>query len=170
MYCRSSSGALSLRSNVSIATRTLDTWLGLSEKRQKRRHRPYNDANKNVHCIDLPLENYMNTNKHAIGCRFAFHSFHAIVLTGTIKHFNLCPKTPNNSQIPLASTHLAKGAMVHLVSFGSYYTSQLDASIAVGFLCIKAFNSQSTLLKVSTLHVYFFFFCLRKRDIRHRRM
>lgn len=32
VYCLSSSGALSFRSSVSIATRTLDTWLGLSEK------------------------------------------------------------------------------------------------------------------------------------------
>lgn len=32
VYCRSSSGALSFRSNVSTATTTLDTWLGLSEK------------------------------------------------------------------------------------------------------------------------------------------
>lgn len=30
VYCRSSSGALSFKSNVSIATTTLDTWLGLS--------------------------------------------------------------------------------------------------------------------------------------------
>lgn len=32
VYCLSSSGALSFRSNVSTATRTLDTWLGLSGK------------------------------------------------------------------------------------------------------------------------------------------
>lgn len=32
VYCLSSSGALSFRSNVSIATTTLDTWLGLSER------------------------------------------------------------------------------------------------------------------------------------------
>lgn len=32
VYCRSSSGALSFKSNVSIATTTLDTWLGLSER------------------------------------------------------------------------------------------------------------------------------------------
>lgn len=36
VYCLSSSGALSFRSNVSIATRTRDTWLGLSEKAIKR--------------------------------------------------------------------------------------------------------------------------------------
>lgn len=32
VYCLSSSGALSFKSNVSIATTTLDTWLGLSER------------------------------------------------------------------------------------------------------------------------------------------
>lgn len=32
VYCRSSSGALSFKSSVSIATTTLDTWLGLSER------------------------------------------------------------------------------------------------------------------------------------------
>lgn len=32
VYCLSSSGALSFKSNVSMATTTLDTWLGLSER------------------------------------------------------------------------------------------------------------------------------------------
>lgn len=38
VYCLSSSGALSFRSNVSTATTTLDTWLGLSGRaNQKQR-------------------------------------------------------------------------------------------------------------------------------------
>lgn len=35
LYCRSSSGALSLRSSVSMATATLVTWLGLSKKEKR---------------------------------------------------------------------------------------------------------------------------------------
>lgn len=37
VYCRSSSGALSFRSNVSMATTTLDTWLGLSGRNRQLR-------------------------------------------------------------------------------------------------------------------------------------
>lgn len=36
LYCLSSSGALSFRSKVSIATRTLETWLGLSERAREK--------------------------------------------------------------------------------------------------------------------------------------
>lgn len=36
-YCRSSSGALSFRSKVSMATTTLDTWLGLSGRNRQLR-------------------------------------------------------------------------------------------------------------------------------------
>lgn len=36
-YWRSSSGALSFRSNVSMATSTLDTWLGLSGRNRQLR-------------------------------------------------------------------------------------------------------------------------------------
>lgn len=37
VYCLSSSGALSFKSRVSIATTTLDTWLGLSERAEIKR-------------------------------------------------------------------------------------------------------------------------------------
>lgn len=37
VYWRSSSGALSFRSNVSMATTTLDTWLGLSGRNRQLR-------------------------------------------------------------------------------------------------------------------------------------
>lgn len=59
VYCLSSSGALSLRSNVSIATRTLDTWLGLSE-RANQRQTAYNTVFEHAH-KPLNMENYMNT-------------------------------------------------------------------------------------------------------------
>ena len=54
-YCRSSSGALSFRSSVSIATRTLDTWLGLSE-RANQKQAVYNttleDASRKL-CLEI---------------------------------------------------------------------------------------------------------------------
>lgn len=44
LYCLSSSGALSFKSSVSMATTTLDTWLGLSEvseRAEKASHQKY---------------------------------------------------------------------------------------------------------------------------------
>lgn len=57
VYCLSSSGALSFRSNVSIATTTLDTWLGLSE----RAHQKQAAKNRAPHTFRQPnLQEWVN--------------------------------------------------------------------------------------------------------------
>lgn len=58
VYCLSSSGALSFKSNVSTATTALDTWLGLSE-RAKRRQADSNRAQDAYR--QLYLQEYRNT-------------------------------------------------------------------------------------------------------------
>lgn len=46
LYCLSSSGALSFKSSVSMATTTLDTWLGLSEVSEREQRK---QVTKNTH-------------------------------------------------------------------------------------------------------------------------
>lgn len=143
---------MSFKSNVSTATTTLDTWLGLSE-RAKQKQAAYDRAQDATR--QLYLQEYMNTvprcnKRHCPHTHTGAHFTPLIPFNCPHKRdqaFQSLSKRFNSTQITLASAQLAKYTVVHLVSFGLRYSSQppswstTDASIAVKFFHIKVFRS-----------------------------
>lgn len=151
VYCRSSSGALSFKSRVSMATTTLDTWLGLSERAEIKR-RNFESEEHGAPAERPRCRNTRNATNSSVLLR------HSGCICTPLSPFN-CPykwdqafqafaqKNFSSSQITLESAQLAKYTVVHLVSFGLCYSSQppswstADASTAEEFFHIKVFRS-----------------------------